>query len=128
MGMVLYKGSKSWNCWTNAVLYLAWPSSYSSNWTGWTSWYDGNSNYIIWWRILWTVAYSWTYNSTPNGTYTMTTVIDLTNKTINTKYGTIANLSWSLTDAQISTIRTLNYIRIYTDTTAVIKTVSITIE
>ena len=128
MEMMLYKGSKSWNDWTNAVFYLSWPSSMSSNWTGWTSGYDVNSNYVIGWRVLSTVVYSWNYNSTPNGTYKLTTVIDLANKTINTKYWSIANLSWSLTDAQISTIRTLKYLRIYVDTTAVIKTISVKVE
>ena len=127
MEMMFYKGSKSWNAWTNAVFYISWPSSMSSNWTGWTSGYDENSNYVIGWRVLWTVAYSWNYNSTPNGTYILTTVIDLANKTINTKYWSIANLGWSLTDAQISTIRTLKYLRIYSDTTAVIKTINVTI-
>lgn len=127
--IMFYKGAKpSTANGTNAVLYLAWPSSYTSNWTWPSAWFDVSGNYIIMQRLLWTTLNSWTYNSVPVWTYTHTAVIDFVNKTIKNQYGSIATFNGSLTDAQISTIRTLKYVRIYTDTSAIIKTVWITVE
>jgi len=110
----------------DCVLYLAWPSSYTSNWT-WFGWGNTDSWFQRFTRVLWTDLYRWTY-STPSWEYTQTVTIDLINKTMRNIVSNVLDKTNTITDAQISTIRTLKYLRLWAGYNRYVKTVSITIE
>lgn len=82
-----------------------------------------------WWNqagFVWVSMFSESTAYWTNWTYTNTMTVDLTNKTWEIEMTDHATLTWTLTDSQITTFRTSNWISVYWERYAYIESFNIT--
>ncbi len=124
MNMYFYQWTTSSNS-SDGVFYLAWPSSYTTNGT-WMGWWIIN-NYEIFSRILWADLYRWIY-TVSSWEYVQTIVIDFINKNMRMVLGSIMDVTRTITDSQIATIKTLKYLRVWAKNNKVVRKINILVE